>query len=129
MQSRGHLIVPGRWPLLQAAGGNSALALGLTVSSNLLAIGTMPFALALCLGCGGVHLPPGPLLRSLAQCILAPVLVGHLACRALPPLAAWVAAHKKAVSMLSSSLLILVPWMQVRHHLSHLPLPNPWHLA
>ena len=86
------------------------------MSSNLLAIFTMPFALALCLGCGGgVHLPPGPLLRSLAQCILAPVLVGHLARRSSPPLAAWVAQHKKAVSMLSSSLLILVPWMQVRH--------------
>jgi predicted Na+-dependent transporter len=54
------------------------LALGLTVSSNLLALFTMPFALAACLGCGGVHLPPGPLLASLARTILAPVLIGHL---------------------------------------------------
>jgi sodium/bile acid cotransporter 7 len=127
--SRGYLTVPGRRPLLQAAGGNSALALGMTVSSNLIAIGTMPFALALCLGCGGVHLSPGPLLRSLAQCILAPVLVGQLARRALPPVAAWVAAHKKEVSMLSSSLLILVPWMQVRHQLPHFPLANRCPLA
>lgn len=98
----------------QAAGGNSALALGLTVGTNMLGILTIPFTLSLVLGkAAGVHLPPGPLLSKLCLTILIPVIIGKLARSVLPTIAVWVDKHKKGVSLVSNSLLILVPWMQV----------------
>lgn len=70
----------------QAVGGNTALALLLTVGSNLLGIFTMPFVLCAVLGAGGgaVQISPGPLLRSLLKTILLPLLAGAAA-RALVP--------------------------------------------
>uniref|UniRef100_A0A7S0N9J3 Uncharacterized protein n=1 Tax=Pyramimonas obovata TaxID=1411642 RepID=A0A7S0N9J3_9CHLO len=100
--------------LTQASGGNTALALGLTVGTNLLGIFTMPFMLAAVLGTGaGVSIDPAPFLANLAKTILAPVLIGALARRLFPALCAWVDTHKKAVSMATSTLLITVPWSQV----------------
>ena len=72
------------WPrltspsLAQAVGGNAALALLLTVGTNLAGIFTMPFMLCWLLDTGGsaVALSPGPLLRSLLKTILLPLLVG-----------------------------------------------------
>lgn len=62
-------------------GGNTALALLLTVGTNLAGIFTMPFVLAAVLGGGGagVAIAPGPLLRALVQTILVPLLVGAAA--------------------------------------------------
>ena len=59
-------------------GGNAALALLLTVGTNLAGIFTMPFLLCWLLDTGGsaVALSPGPLLRSLMKTILLPLLVG-----------------------------------------------------
>ena len=63
---------------LQTVGGNTALALLLTVSSNLLGIFTMPFLLCQLLGSSGsaVTLKPGPLLLNLLKTILVPLLFG-----------------------------------------------------
>ncbi len=63
---------------LQSVGGNTALALLLTVSSNLLGIFTMPFILCQLLGALGsaVTMKPGPLLANLLKTILAPLLAG-----------------------------------------------------
>ena len=63
---------------LQTVGGNTALALLLTVSSNLLGIFTMPFILCQLLGASGsaVTMKPGPLLANLLKTILAPLLAG-----------------------------------------------------
>lgn len=81
------------WPCLidhccpaQAVGGNAALALLLTVGTNLAGIFTMPFALCWLLdtGSSAVALAPGPLLRSLMKTILLPLLVGA-GSRALVP--------------------------------------------
>ena len=59
-------------------GGNAALALLLTVGTNLAGIFTMPFLLCWLLDTGGsaVALAPGPLLRSLLRTILLPLLAG-----------------------------------------------------
>ena len=64
--------------LAQAVGGNTALALLLTVGTNLAGIFTMPFVLCWLLdtGSSAVALSPGPLLRSLVKTILVPLLVG-----------------------------------------------------
>lgn len=63
---------------LQAVGGNAALALLLTVVSNLAGIFTMPFVLCWLLGAGraSLTLSPGPLLANLMRAILAPLLLG-----------------------------------------------------
>lgn len=62
----------------QAVGGNTALALLLTVGTNLAGIFTMPFVLCRLLdtGSSAVALSPGPLLRSLVKTILVPLLIG-----------------------------------------------------
>lgn len=59
-------------------GGNAALALLLTVGTNLAGIFTMPFVLCWLLdtGSSAVALSPGPLLRSLVKTILLPLLAG-----------------------------------------------------
>ena len=71
---------------MQAVGGNTALALLLTVGSNLLGIFTMPFVLSAVLGAvsGSVKIAPKPLLQSLIKTILVPLLIGASA-RAFMP--------------------------------------------
>ena len=64
---------------MQTVGGNTALALLLTVASNLLGIFTMPFVLCQLLGStsgSAVSLKPGPLLQNLLKTILVPLIVG-----------------------------------------------------
>lgn len=75
-----------KWDDLQAVGGNTALALLLTVGSNLVGICTMPFVLCAVLGAGrgAVQIAPGPLLRSLVRTILTPLLAGAAARAFIP---------------------------------------------
>jgi len=70
----------------QAVGGNTALALLLTVGTNLAGIFTMPFVLAAVLGGGGggVAIAPQPLLAALVQTILVPLLAGAAARAFIP---------------------------------------------
>ena len=62
----------------QAIGGNTALALLLTTSSNLLGILTMPFVLCAVLGAGSAAgaIKPVALLITLVQSILIPLSIG-----------------------------------------------------
>lgn len=73
---------------LQQIGGNVALALLLTVASNMLGVFTMPFMLPAllgpALGGGAVGLEPLPLLVKLIKSILLPTLAGA-AVRSLVP--------------------------------------------
>jgi len=70
----------------QQVGGNVALALLLTVASNMLGVFTMPFLLPALLGpsLGSLQLEPLPLLARLVQNILVPTFVGA-AIRAFVP--------------------------------------------
>ena len=71
---------------MQAVGGNAALALLLTVGTNLVGIFTMPYVLCWVLGAGNsaVSLAPGQLLRSLMRTILLPLLIGAAARAFIP---------------------------------------------
>ena len=71
---------------MQTVGGNTALALLLTVSSNLLGIFTMPFLLCRLLGAAGsaVSIQPAPLLSNLLKTILLPLLGGALVRATIP---------------------------------------------
>jgi len=105
--------------LTAAAGGDAALALLLTVGSNLLGCLTAPLVLSLILGRGGAGgaaaaIDPTPLLRSLAVCIAAPLLAGAAARAASPGrVARAVDANRAPLAYASASLLASVPCMQV----------------
>ncbi|DBA85369.1 TPA: hypothetical protein ACH3X2_006048 [Trebouxia sp. C0005] len=75
----------------------------------------MPFILCQLLGASGsaVTMKPGPLLANLLKTILAPLLAGATIRSTFPAVAKLVDSNKKRMSVLSSVLLILVPWMQI----------------
>ncbi|KAG2483005.1 hypothetical protein HYH03_018086 [Edaphochlamys debaryana] len=116
--------------LTQVLGGNTALALLLTIATNLASVFTLPlllpWALKATAAIGGfgaatatasaataVRLDPVPLLVQLVQCILAPTLLGASARGVFVGLRTWVDANRRTLSVISGALLSLVPWMQV----------------
>lgn len=74
----------------QQIGGNIALALLLTVSTNMLGVFTLPFLLPALLGpgLGAVVIEPLPLLVKLVKSILVPTLIGA-SIRAFVPGEGW----------------------------------------
>ena len=121
--------------LTAAAGGDAALALLLTVSSNLLGVLTAPWAVATLLsgvgsagGAAGkaaaaaaaaIAIDPLPLLRALAKTDAAPLVLGAVL-RSLSlnknkrrPFAAFADVNKRRLSYVSAALLATVPWSQV----------------
>ncbi|EYU37191.1 hypothetical protein MIMGU_mgv1a010978mg [Erythranthe guttata] len=65
--------------LTRLAGGNSALALAMTVISNLLGILIIPFSISKLIGAGvGVSVPAERLLRSLVLTLLVPLILGKV---------------------------------------------------
>uniref|UniRef100_A0A453EH32 Sodium/metabolite cotransporter BASS4, chloroplastic n=1 Tax=Aegilops tauschii subsp. strangulata TaxID=200361 RepID=A0A453EH32_AEGTS len=126
--------------LTQLAGGNSALALAMTVISNLLGIMFVPLSLAKYIGTGaGVSLPTKELFRSLVNTLLVPLILGKVAretskgaqdlisflkllslgkfliwtCIPYVGIAEFVDGNRQGFSVLSAVLLSLVPWIQV----------------
>lgn len=100
--------------LTQLVGGNSALALSLTVASNLLGIVTVPFMLSKLVAPGvGVSVPAGQLLKSLTLMLLVPLLLGKGVRNSFNGVAKFVDERRELFSMINSIFLSLVPWMQV----------------
>lgn len=100
--------------LTQLVGGNAALALGLTVASNLLGIITVPLSLAKYIGTGaGVSLPTGQLFKSLVTRLLIPLIIGKVARESSKGIADFVDRNSQGFSVASAVLLSIVPWIQV----------------
>jgi len=99
--------------LAQTAKGNFALALLLTVCTNLLGVLTVPFYLSALLGVGGFKLDPVPLLVNLLMMILLPLAVGKAVRELSPRAQAFVKAHKKLVGNFANTCLIMIPWMKI----------------
>ncbi|CAM0951848.1 unnamed protein product [Alopecurus aequalis] len=100
--------------LTQLAGGNSALALAMTVISNLLGIIFVPLSLAKYVGAGaGVSLPTEKLFKSLVNTLLIPLILGKVAREASKGIAEFVDGNRQRFSVISAVLLSLVPWIQV----------------
>lgn len=100
--------------LTQIVGGNSALALAMTVVSNLLGIITVPLSLAKFIGAGaGLSLPTEQLFRSLVTRLLIPLIIGKVARETVKGIADFVDRNKQGFSVASAVLLSLVPWIQV----------------
>ena len=96
------------------AGANSAIALLLVVLSNTIGILVLPFLLASLLATtSAIPIAPGPLLQTLVQTILLPLVVGSLLRVSSARLQRTVDTNRVAVSLCSTLLLCLVPWMQI----------------
>ncbi|AQK88628.1 putative sodium/metabolite cotransporter BASS4 chloroplastic [Zea mays] len=95
--------------LTQLVGGNSALALAMTVASNLLGIIIVPLSLARYIGTGaGVSLPTEKLFRSLVTRLLIPLIIGKVAREASKGIADFVDGNQQGFSVGNAVLLSLV---------------------
>uniref|UniRef100_A0A804Q3C9 Sodium/metabolite cotransporter BASS4 chloroplastic n=1 Tax=Zea mays TaxID=4577 RepID=A0A804Q3C9_MAIZE len=94
--------------LTQLVGGNSALALAMTVASNLLGIIIVPLSLARYIGTGaGVSLPTEKLFRSLVTRLLIPLIIGKVAREASKGIADFVDGNQQGFSVGNAVLLSL----------------------
>lgn len=100
--------------LTHLAGGNSALALAMTVISNMLGILIVPFSISKFIADGvGVSVPTKQLFRSLVLTLLIPLILGKVLRESFKGLGDFVDQNRKLFSRLSALFLGLVPWIQV----------------
>ncbi|KAI8031415.1 hypothetical protein LOK49_LG01G00343 [Camellia lanceoleosa] len=112
--------------LTRLAGGNSALALAMTVISNLLGILIVPFSISVLIANGvGVSVPTKQLFRNLVLTLLVPLLLGKVFRESFKGLAVFVDQNRKLFSVISALLLGLVPWIQVSRSSSLLLMVKP----
>ncbi|KAF3787317.1 putative sodium/metabolite cotransporter [Nymphaea thermarum] len=95
--------------LTQLVGGNSALALAMTVISNLIGIMIVPFTLSNFIAAGtGVSVPSRQLCRSLFFRLLLPLILGKGIRSSIGGVAKYVDRNRQLFPMLSAVLLSLV---------------------
>ncbi|KAK2400442.1 Sodium Bile acid symporter family [Trifolium repens] len=112
--------------LTQLAGSNSALALAMTVISNLLGILIIPFSITKFVASGvGVTLPTKQLFKSLVLTILIPLILGKVLRESFKGVADFVDRNRKLFSGISAFFLSLVPWIQVSKSRSLLLMVKP----
>ena len=109
--------------LVGEALGNVALALLVTVVTNLLGIVTVPFAILLVFSTGDnsddadgaapLELDAGKLLVKLVLVILIPLCAGKALRHASARARAFTAAHRIGMKLASSFFLGIIPWMKV----------------
>lgn len=100
--------------LTQLVGGNSALALALTVISVLLGILTVPLWITKFFADGyGVTIPTRQLFQSLLLTLIVPLILGKVLRNSFPGMAKYVEQNARLFSIISSILLGFFPWMQV----------------
>ncbi|KAJ4720604.1 putative Bile acid:sodium symporter [Melia azedarach] len=108
------------------AGGNSALALAMTVISNLLGIMIVPFSISKFIAAGvGVSIPTKQLFRSLVLTLLIPLILGKVLRESFRGLPEFVDQNRKLFSKISAIFLSLVPWIQVSRSRSLLLMVKP----
>ena len=102
--------------LTRDAKGNVALALMLTVASNLSAIAIIPFSLGLVFSSAGdleVSIDPVPMIVKLLLSILLPLILGKIVRESSNVVRAFVTKRGTELKLFSSFCLIMVPWMKV----------------
>jgi len=100
--------------VLMTAGakGNAALALLFSVSTNIIAVLTVPLFVQYIFSSGAGALDPGALIGQLCLTILLPLSVGK-ALRYIPAVCTLVSRFKLQLKLLSSALLISLPWIMM----------------
>ncbi|XP_071721718.1 probable sodium/metabolite cotransporter BASS4, chloroplastic [Rutidosis leptorrhynchoides] len=112
--------------LTQLAGGNSALALAMTLISNLLGILIVPLSISKFIAAGvGVSVPTKELFRNLVLMLLVPLILGKVLRESSKGLAEFVDRNRKIFSKISAICLGLVPWIQVSRSRSLLLMVKP----
>ncbi|KAK6144667.1 hypothetical protein DH2020_021487 [Rehmannia glutinosa] len=112
--------------LTRLAGGNSALALAMTVISNLLGILIIPFSISKFIAAGvGVSVPTERLLRSLVLTLLIPLILGKVARELSKGVADFADGNRKLLAVISAIFLSFVPWIQVSRSRSLLLMVKP----
>ncbi|KAJ6909138.1 LOW QUALITY PROTEIN: hypothetical protein NC652_020190 [Populus alba x Populus x berolinensis] len=112
--------------LTQLAGGNSALALAMTVVSNLLGILIVPFSISRFIAAGiGVSVPTKELFRSLVITLLIPLILGKVFRESFKGLADYVDRNRKLFSKMNAIFLSLAPFIQVSRSRSMLLMVKP----
>jgi len=114
--------------LVKSAGGNDALALILTVSTNLMGIFTVPYMLKLVLTAADVELDSMQLLTKLMLTLLVPLIVGKLL-QLVPGVADWVKKWKKQLGLLNNGSLICIVWIKISQSSDKLYSTEPYQLA
>jgi len=99
--------------LVTQAKGNAALALILTVGSNLLGILTIPFVVSALLNVSDVSIDPLPLLMKLCATILVPLVIGKSIRESSEAIQGFVKTHKVKLGLLNNGCLIIVAWMKL----------------
>ncbi|KAG8461264.1 hypothetical protein KFE25_002453 [Diacronema lutheri] len=99
--------------LTTQAKGSFALALVITVVTNLLAVFTVPFFLSAVLQLTAVRIDAVRLLLKLLVLILAPLVVGKGTRELSSGARAFAATHKQLLSLCSNGALVLIPWMKL----------------
>ncbi|XP_057536582.1 probable sodium/metabolite cotransporter BASS4, chloroplastic [Amaranthus tricolor] len=108
------------------AGGNFALALAMTVISNLLGILVVPFTITKLVAAGvGISIPTKQLLRSLVVTLLIPLMLGKIVRESFNGVAHFADNNRKLLSNMNALFLGLVPWIQVSKSRSLLLMVNP----
>lgn len=112
--------------LTQLVCGNAALALAMTVMSNLLGILIVPFWISRFLANDfGASIPTEKLLWSLTFTLLVPLVLGKVLRSCFQGLATYVDQNRRIFSIASTILLSLTPWMQVSKSGALLLMVNP----
>lgn len=97
--------------LTAASKGNQALALFLTVATNLLGIVTVPYELQLVLrGSSVVSVDPGSLVLKLILTVLVPTVIGKVARSMSERVRTFVTNHKVGLSIFSHTNLACIIW-------------------
>ncbi|KAL9228570.1 hypothetical protein vseg_004134 [Gypsophila vaccaria] len=100
--------------LTQLVGGNSALALALTVMSVLLSILIVPLWITKFVADGfGLTIPTWPLFQSLLLTLIVPLILGKVIRNSVPGVATSIDQNERLISFSTSILLGFFPWMQV----------------
>lgn len=112
--------------LTQLAGGNFALALAMTVISNLLGILVVPFSISKFVASGvGISIPTKQLFRSLVITLLIPLILGKVLRESIKGVADFADKKRRLLSIMSALFLSLAPWIQVSKSRSLLLMVNP----
>lgn len=97
--------------LVSTAQGNAALAVMLTVTTNILAVFLIPFTVQLAINnTENIDLDPVSLLIKLIVTILVPIIIGKTLSSVFSKIAVFVGKHKKALGMINNGALILIVW-------------------
>jgi sodium/bile acid cotransporter 7 len=89
------------------AGGNDAVSMLVTITTNLLCFLLTPFWLLVSIGRGDVELPAGQMVAKLAILVVAPIVAAQLT-RLYRPVATWATQWKRPLSMLAQCGILTI---------------------